>query len=301
MASALIGLGGTAISAYLGYKGSKKAADTQVQAQGQAIQNQKDALAQGQKTVADATGTANDILSRSAQTQIGMYDPYVKAGQGSLTSLTDLASAGGALDQKFSFNPTDLQNDPGYAFALKQGKDAIAQAAAAKGGLFSAATSKGLASFATGTADQYFNQAFNRAAQTFDMNRSTALSRANTLQSLAQMGLSGTNQQADAVGSTSGQQASNVFSGGQFNARMAEDAASQIGRYLTGQGDSKASGIVGSTNAITGGISNGVKAINDFLTQRKYQNSGSGISSFATPIIDGQAWGGGGYSNSDYE
>lgn len=262
-------------SSLLGSKASRNAANAQVNAQGQAINQSKTGLAEEQGTLARATGDANDILSRSAETQIGMHAPYVEAGQHSLQDLLKLAGEGGALDQKFSFDPKDLQNDPGYAFTLQQGQKALQQAAAAKGGLFSSGTLKSLAGYATGTADQYFNSAFGRALQTFDTNRNTALSRFGSLQNIANFGMSGTNADANAVSSTSAQQAQNVFGGGEFNANLAQHTSDQIGKYLTGQGDSKAAGIVGSTNSILGGIQNGTKVLQDFLAGRKSSPGGA--------------------------
>lgn len=65
----------------------------------------------------------------------------------------------------FSFNATDLQNDPGYQFNLAEGTKAADRAQLARGGYFSGDAAKELATFNQGLADNTYNSAFNRALQ----------------------------------------------------------------------------------------------------------------------------------------
>lgn len=270
---ALVQAGGSILSGVLGSSASKKAAQQQANAQQAVIDNTKGTVAAGQDAVATGTTNANDILSRSAQTQLGMYSPYVNAGQDALTGIQQLAGANGPLADQFSFNPTDLQNDPGYAFALKQGQDAINRSAAAKGGLFSSSTIKSLSGYNTGMASTHFNEAYQRAANTFNINRQGALARVGTLQGLAGMGLQGTSAGAGAVGTTSSQQAQNAFGQGVTNAGIGLQGNQTIATALTGKGNSEAAGTIGSTNSILsgiGGVGNSLSgaAINQFLLSR---------------------------------
>jgi len=58
--------------------------------------------------------------------------------------------------------PWDFFNDKGYQFALKEGKDAAENSAAARGSLLSGNTLKELSDRATGTASQFYGDAYNR-------------------------------------------------------------------------------------------------------------------------------------------
>jgi len=274
---AIISGGSSILRGIFGSNAAKKAAAVQAQGQQNIIDNTRGALTGAQQGVADTTGQANDILSRSAATQLGMYAPYSETGISALMSLKDLASSGGPLDTTFSFNPTDLSSDPGYMFTLQQGQKAIQQAAAAKGGLFSSSTLKGLAGYTTGTANQYFNDAFNRALNTYTTNRGTALSRASTLQGLAGMGYGATSAGAGAVGSTSSQQAGNTVNEGVTNANLTMRGAEDINKAMGAKADATASGIMGSNNAMEGGLSGGLSALSQsigaYLAKRNAKNT----------------------------
>lgn len=284
LGTAALGLGSSVVSGLFGKSAADKAADAQVQSQQKVIDTTKGAVAGGQSDVAAATGQANDVLNQATDRQTNLYKPFVDAGTTSLTSLKDLASPEGELSKQFSFNPSDLASDPGYAFTLKQGQDAIARANATRGNLFSGSTLKSLADYTEGASNQYFGDAFNRAKATFDTNRQGALSRISTLQGLAGMGLSGTSGSSAAIGSTAAQQSGNLVSSGNTRAGLGMQGADITGRALTGQGNSQAAGIVGGTNAVTGAISNGSRAINDFLMLR-------GINGTTTPTNYGPGGG----------
>ena len=299
--------GGTAlIGGLVGSSASKKAAAAQALGQKAVIDNTNAAVSTGQNAIGTGEANANDVLTRSAQTQLGMYAPYVGAGQDALKSLQDLASATGPLTQQFSFTPTDLQNDPGYAFTLAEGQKAIQRSAAARGGLFSGGTLKKLADYTTGSAETYFNSAFNRALQTFDTNRSTALSRIGTLQNLANVGYSGTVAGAGAVGDTSRQQAQNTFSAATNRAGLGVEGARLVNSALTGQADAKAAGTIGAANAWSGalgGVGNAAQSagLTNFLMKRGIFGKTPAAPSTSAPIIGGAPWGGGGYSPADYD
>jgi hypothetical protein len=60
------------------------------------------------------------------------------------------------------FNPGDLQNTPGYQFNLDQGTKALNQAAAARGNYFSGQALTDATQFASGLADQTYNNAYQQ-------------------------------------------------------------------------------------------------------------------------------------------
>lgn len=289
--SGLLGAGSSVLGGILGSGASKSAAGQIVDAQGRVISNTTDAVDKAKAGVSSATvggqsgvtagiGGANDVLTNSQQQQRALYQPYMDAGLESLGDIRSLAGAGGPLDQKFNFNPSDLQNDPGYAFTLKQGQDAIQRAAASRGGLFSGSTLKSLAGYTTGTANQYFNDAFSRAQSTYQANQNTALARIGTLQGLAGFGYQGTAASGKSIADASTQQAQNIFGGGEFNASLGLQGATTqgqqglqgaqvVGNAISGQGNARAAGTIGSANAWSGALSGGSNAIQDLLARRK--------------------------------
>lgn len=276
LGAAIPALIGTVYSSLTGRNAAKEASTAQANALDRAKQISDAAVASGQSGVNAATDNANDILSNSAQQQLAMYSPYADAGSGSLKSLMALSGEGGPLDKQFSFTQKDLETDPGYEYTLAEGKKAIEHAAAAEGGLFSGSTLKSLAGAATGMASTHFNDAFQRAASTFDINRSSALSRIGTLQGLAGLGYGATTAGAGAVDRTMGQQSGNVFRAGTVNADLGMQGA-RIGAGLTdSQGNARAAGIMGSANATAGGIAGVTNSVSrgvaDWLAKRKMGN-----------------------------
>jgi hypothetical protein len=123
------------------------------------------------------------------------------------------------------FGMQDFQQDPGYAFRQAEGMKALERSAAARGGLMSGATMKGIQRFGQDLASQEYQNAFNR----YQIERAARL---NPLQSL--MG--------------SGQSAANVMTG------ATGQAASNIGQMQLGAGQARASGYVGQANALAGAL-----------------------------------------------
>lgn len=196
-----------------------------------------------------------------------------------------MAGANGQLAKQFSFNPSDLSSDPGYAFTLSQGQQAIQRAAAAQGGLFGTGTLKSLAGYTTGSANQYFNDAYNRAKSTFDTNRQGALSQISTLQNLAGLGYNATAggdtalqtsalaQSANTTGAANlgGSQLINAATqqgnwgvqSGIASGQLANQAAEQAGQFSTGGSNAQANG------TLAQGRSNQsmVSTVSDLLSQ----------------------------------
>lgn len=304
LAAAGISAGGSLLGGLFGSKGASNAAKQQAQELQQVIQNTNQAVAsgqggidqgigavvnntvQGQQDIGGGVQGAQSTLQGSQQQQEALYNPFVQAGTGSLASLQQLAGPSGPLAQQFSFNPSDLQNDPGYAFTLQQGQQAIQRAAAAQGNLFSSGTLKSLAGYTAGTANQYFNDAYNRALSTFQTNRQGALSQINTLQNLAGLGYGATQGSAGAVGSTQSQLANTLYGGGvtgaqlgiqganlmlggeQANANLGMTGAQIAANALTGIGNARAAGTVGSTNSWLGALQGGTNSILGYLAGR---------------------------------
>ena len=291
---ALVSGGSSILSGILGNTAADKASSQLQQAQQQGINATQGAVTSGQTGVSSATAggqagvtaanqNANDILSSSSQQQQQLYQPYVQAGQSSVNSLQQLAGANGPLAQQFSFNPSDLSADPGYQFTLQQGQQAIQRAAAAQGGLFSSGTLKSLAGYSTGTANQYFNDAYNRAQSTFNTNRQGTMDQISTLQGLSGQGLTATGGSANAIGSNASQQSQNTIGtsttaanlglqGATTNSNTGIQGANIISNLLTGKGQSAAAGTVAGANSTIGAVNGVGNAIGQLLTQRSIAN-----------------------------
>lgn len=251
--------GGSILSGILGSSAAEDAATQQEKAQQQVFNTTAAAVQGGQANVGANVGIANQYLGNASN----LYNPFVQQGTQALNSLQGLISGPSSpLSTPFSFTQADLPNSPGYQFTLQQGQQAIQRAAAAQGGLFSSGTLKSLAGYTTGTANQYFNDAYNQALGTYNTNTNTALQKISSLQNLANLGYSGTSAQAGLAG----QQATNSLQGAEFGSQLGLEGAQAEGGALTAQGNAAAAGTIGSTNALTQGIAGATNAFGSGLS-----------------------------------
>jgi hypothetical protein len=258
--------GGSILSGILGSNAASTAAKQQEAAQQQVFNTTAAAVQGAQANIGAQVGIANQDLGAAAQ----LFNPYVQQGQAATNSIQNLISGQGSnLNTPFSFTQADLQNSPGYNFTLQQGQQAIQRAAAAQGGLFSSGTLKSLAGYTTGTAEQYFNDAYNQALGTYNTNTNTALQKISSLQNIANLGYSGTSAQAGIAG----QQAANSITGAQLGGQAGLTGAQTEGGALTAQGNAAALGTIGSTNALTQGIAGATNAIGSGANTAATQSS----------------------------
>src|ERR1035441_1764915 len=175
--------GGSLINGYLGSRAASRAGRT---LNDEAVQvtdsiNKAGANAQAdaqtgmdQSNAAINTGVtnANTAISNAGTAQQGLYNtettgtqPYQAAGVQGLNKLQSTAGT-------FSFNPSDLQNDPGYQFQLQQGNKALAASAAGRGMLQSGRALKAMDQFSQGLAGTSYQNAYNRALTTYKDRKS---------------------------------------------------------------------------------------------------------------------------------
>lgn len=127
------------------------------------------------QTQANATNNATALQSQMYQDQQANLAPYHQAGVQALSQLQNPSF-------QQTFNASDMeQNDPGYAFRLQQGQQALERSAAASGGLQSGGTLKGIANYAQNYASNEYNNAFNQF-------QSSQNQRFNQLASIAGLG-----------------------------------------------------------------------------------------------------------------
>jgi hypothetical protein len=183
------------------------------------------------RTQEQAAKDATAAQQRMFEEQKALQEPFRQGGltaQDQIMQLLgiggDKAAAGyGSLGK--SFGETQFQQDPGYAFRQSEGMKALERSAAARGNLLSGSTMKGIQRFGQDLASQEYQNAFNR----FQVERAAKL---NPLQSLMGSGQSAANVMTGAAGQMGQNEASNIYNAGQ----------------------ARASGYIGSTNALTNAL-----------------------------------------------
>lgn len=240
MAATTAVVGATVAASAYSANQAKKAANKQTKAAEQAAQGTQEAAAQMREDLSPfvslGTGSQNALLKAMG------YNPTFKDGQ--LTGLT--ANSSSALQQKyagmpdFKFTGQDLQNTPGYQFALQQGLKAGQNSMTSRGLGLSGAQLKGAEQFATGLAQQTYNDQFANALNTYTTNANNRLSTFNTNYQTAGnnvnnlMQLLQTGQASAAQTGTAGL-----------------NAANSAGGYMVDAGNAQAAGRMGQANALS--------------------------------------------------
>lgn len=173
-------------------------------------------------TQAAAADRAAAGQERMFERQVELSEPWRKAGEQALNKLIPLTDY-----QNFGMD--QFKADPGYAFRMSEGMKGLERSAAARGGLLSGATLKGIQRFGQDLGSQEYMNAFNR----YQTERAARL---QPLQSLA------------GVGQTTAQQI------GQAGMQTAQN----IGETQMSGAAARASGYVGGANALTGALNTGL-------------------------------------------
>lgn len=226
----IIGAAGSIGGSAIGANASKGAAKTQAQAGQHAAD-----LAQ------TAGDTANAKIGDVLNQQQTLLAPYSTAGTQGLDALSKAIAPGGSLTSQFSFDPSQIANNPNYQFQLQQGTQAVQRAAAASGTLNGGGTLKAIDQYSQGLASNEIAQSYQQALSTFNTNRNSAV------QNIAlpiQAGEYGTSAQQSAL-----QNYGNLFSSNTIN------TAQTVGNDLTQKANAQAAGQVGSANAYSGALS----------------------------------------------
>lgn len=176
----------------------------------------------GANAASDAAETQGAAADRANQTQLQMFnqqradqEPWRRAG---VSALSDLGNA----DFKRDFTAADFQKDPGYDFRMAEGQKALERSAAARGGLQSGGTLRGLARYGQDYASNEYNNAYTR----FNADRDR---RFNRLSSIAGLG-----QTANAQNAASGQNYANNYGANTMGAANARGAAGIAGANAWG-------------------------------------------------------------------
>jgi len=160
-----------------------------------------------------AAETQAAAAERTAALQKEMFDlqragqePYRQAGLTGQNRLMELLGLGGNTGAagygKYAqdFGMSDFQADPGYAFRLSQGQQALDRSAAARGGLISGGALKAAQGYGQDMASQEYQNAFNR----YQTNRSNQLQPLGNLMASGQSAASNQGVAAGNYGTNAG-------------------------------------------------------------------------------------------------
>ena len=218
------------------------------------------------QTQANAANYAANLQQQQFATNQANLSPYMSIGTAALPQL--LQSLGyqgqygangnltGLSGQGFQFNPSNLAQTPGYQFTLQQGLNAVNNATSATGQTGSGAQAKGLANYATGLAQNTYNQQYQNALTTYQQNASILGSLLSTGQNAAagigSMGM----QNAQSVGNTL-MSGANATAAGQVAAGSSQTNAlnSLMGLGMGGAGIYALGAKSGMNSALAGGAS----------------------------------------------
>ena len=176
------------------------------------------------RTQAESADRAAALQQQQFERQVELSEPWRKAGEQALNKLIPLTDY-------TAFGMDQFQADPGYSFRLSEGMKGLERSAAARGGLLSGATLKGIQRYGQDMASQEYTNAFNR----YQAERQARL---GPLQSLAGVGQTATQQIGQA----------------------GQNYAANAGEALTSGAAARASGYVGQANALTGALGGAANA-----------------------------------------
>lgn len=184
------------------------------------------------------------------------------AGTGQTATLTK--DPNNILNQQFHFDASNLDQTPGYQFALQQGLQGVNNSAAAKGLGVSSANMRDATRFATGLADQTYGDQFNRALNTYQTNYNSAANNAARMAGLVQMGQNA----AAGVGN------------------MGLQTAMNSGNLLTTGAAAQSAGDVGGANALSSGLNS---YLNYSMMNNLMSKMGQGSMYGGTPSVSNVA------------
>ena len=177
-----------------------------------------DAAGNAADVQAGAANRAADLQYKQYQENVARQKPFYDVGVNALPELV-------AASKYTPFGMQQFQQDPGYAFRLKEGQQALDRQAAARGGLISGGALKAATRYGQEMGSQEYTNAFNR----YQAERQARL---GPLQSLTGMGQT-TAQQIGSAG---------------------QNMASNVGEAMGSSAAARASGYVGQANALTSGL-----------------------------------------------
>lgn len=219
------------------------------------------------KTQANAANSAEAEQQYMFDTTQNNLQPYMQTGQLANTALQNATGLNSdnplasSLLSPITMNEPQLQQTPGYQFNQTQGLKATQNAAAARGLGVSGAALKGAATYATGLADNTYQNQFNNAVtnQTNQFNRLQGLA-AGGQNAAAGLGGIATNTGANIASTISG--AGNAIAGSQIAGSNA------LASGLSGAANNIGAGIYGNS----GNAFNSPSSYDQYAQDNNFQN-----------------------------
>jgi hypothetical protein len=167
---------------------------------------------------------------------VARRQPFYQAGVSALPEYLKGISQNGELVRDFTM--ADYQADPGYAFRLKQGMNAMNNQAAARGGLISGNALKAAQGYGQEMGSQEYSNAYNRYRDTQGLRRNALAGVVGFAPTAAGSMAAGGQSYATGAGPQMYQQGVNtgnaLISGQQSRESMYGDIGSAFGKYLSG-------------------------------------------------------------------
>ena len=202
--------GAAVVGSVISSQGASDAADTAAQASGQA--------------------SAASIAEQRRQYDLNRadYAPYITSGQSAVNQLAAGLAPGGrfASPTPFDFR-YDQNTDPSYGFRFSEGMEGLERGAAARGGLLSGATLRGITRYGQDMGSQEYQNAFNRYVTGFNANTGERNQLYNRYAGVAGTGQTATNQ-IGAQGATTAGNIGNAYMTSAANTGNAAMAAAGI-------------------------------------------------------------------------
>jgi len=186
------------------------------------------------RSAADTAGAASDravaLQREQYEKQLELQKPYYEAGTNALAKMRQQYNA---MPAAFT-GQVQLNQDPGYAFRLKEGQQALDRQAAARGGLISGGALKAAQRYGQDMGSQEYMNAFNR----YQTERAARLQPLQSLTGMSQttantLGTAGSNM-AGNIGNAYMQQGVNqgnaLLAGSQARASSYGDIAKLYGQ-----------------------------------------------------------------------
>jgi hypothetical protein len=192
---------------------------------------QADAAQNAADTTAAAAREATALQKQMYEEGVKRQKPFYDVG---VNALPDLVKA----SKYTNFGMNQFKQDPGYAFRLKEGQNALDRQAAARGGLISGGALKAAQRYGQDMGSQEYMNAFNR----YQTERQARLNPLQSLTGMSQttannLGMLGSSYASNAgnIGMTQGVNAANAgLIGAQARASSYGDVANQLGKINYG-------------------------------------------------------------------
>lgn len=201
-------------------------------------------------TQADATqqaaNTSAAASQQATQTQLQMYNqtrsdlqPFTQTGTSALSGLSQLLGPSGPISTLLGLGPNgaagataQLQNMPGYQFALQQGGQALDRSAASRGLLLSGGQLKDAQTFGQGLASQQYGTTLSQLGTYGNQIAGLVNTGENAAAQTGNAGSAAANSIGTSLLTGAGQQSTAIQNGGTAAASGIAGAANNIGTLL---------------------------------------------------------------------